>query len=36
MAYLVTEQDIEQAITKIGKELASETNPKSEYNYLIV
>ena len=36
MAYLVTEQDIEQAITKIGKELAEETNPKSEYNYLIV
>lgn len=32
MAYLVTEQDIEQAITKIGKQLATETPPKAEYN----
>lgn len=36
MAYTVTEQDLANAITKGGKELASETNPKSEYNYLIV
>lgn len=36
MAYTVTEQDLANAITKGGKELADETNPNSAYNYLIV
>lgn len=36
MAYTVTEQDLANAITKGGKELAEETNPNPEYNSLIV